>query len=99
MYHCCRIWSTLDTVQYRTSPDARPKNIQVKKNGMISIIFACRGSPPTGVIRCCTNIVTPIRSGRMYVGSCAARSQIQSGAAPRPGNQEGRCPKQRNGAP
>ena len=37
----------------------------VKNTGMISITFACAGSPETGVIFCCTNIVTPITSGRM----------------------------------
>ena len=37
--------------------------------GMNSIIFAWRGSPVMGVIFVWMNIETPIRMGRMYVGS------------------------------
>ena len=65
--------------------------MNVNTTGMKSIIFAWRGSPITGVIFCWMNIEIPIRIGRMYVGSCAARSQIQR-------STPNRCPKHRNGA-
>ena len=40
MSFCCRIWSTLDTVQYSTSPEGRFRNMNVKMTGMNSIILA-----------------------------------------------------------
>ena len=45
--------------------------------GMNIIIFCCIGSAVDGVIRCCTNMVTPITTGQMKSGSCAERSWIR----------------------
>ena len=67
--------------------------MKVKITGMNNIIFACRGSPITGCIFCWTNIDAPISSGRIYVGSYAARSQIHRSCPPSKGIHFGTSPE------
>jgi hypothetical protein len=50
----------LFTSQYKTSPDGKFMNMNVKKIGINIIILACVGSPGGGDIFCCKNMEAPI---------------------------------------
>ena len=62
---CCPMAHRLLVVQYSTSPLGAQTNIAMNMTGMNIIIFCCIGSAVDGVIRCCTNCVTPISTGVM----------------------------------